>query len=270
MSTPLWFVSIIRRTFPFSRAAARLTRLPLVGRAAGWMLFDGDDIMLLPRTVAVTEDIMDGPQEVVPWQVLEHFVERGSFMWVMDECICRRSMKCKDYPVDLGCLFIGEAARKINPALGRQVSKQEALEHLARCREAGLFHLVGKNKLDAVWLNVRPGEKLLTICSCCTCCCLWRFLPDLSASLASVLERMPGLEIKVTEDCVGCETCLEAKCLAGAVSVVDGRAVISGDCRGCGRCVELCPNGAITMTFEGVDDPLAGAIERLENKVDVS
>jgi ferredoxin len=270
MSRPMWFVSIIRKTFPMSMTAASMTRVPVLGRALGRMFFEGDDIMLLPRVVPVGEAMDEQASEVLPWQVLEDFVERAGFLWVMNECICRRSMSCKDYPVDLGCLFLGDAARGINPELGRPVSRQEALDHLQRARDAGLFHLVGRNKVDAVWLKVGPGGRLLTICNCCTCCCLWRILPNLSGEISSRLTRMPGLEVEVTDECQGCGTCLDAHCMAGAISIVLGRAVIAEECRGCGRCVELCPNGAIKLSLEGGEDYIAAAVERLSEHVDVS
>ena len=271
MSTPLWLVRLIKMGFPYSSLGARLTRVPVLGRGIERMLFEGDDLMLLPatRVVAVGEGVPESPSEVVPWQVVEQFVEKAGFLWVMNTCICRESMGCEDYPIDLGCLFMGEAARRINPALGRPVSKEEALEHLRQCREAGLFHLVGRNKVDAVWLNIRPADRLLTVCSCCTCCCLWRILPVVSESVSSQMTRMPGLEVRVTDACVGCGTCLAAECLAGALSVGE-RATISDECRGCGRCVGLCPEGAIEIRFEGADDFVASAVERLSARVDVT
>jgi ferredoxin len=271
MSRPMWSVKLIRKGFPYSSLAARLTRLPLLGRPLGNIFFEGDDIMLLPRkTVAVGEAVGPASSEVLPWQVVERFIERAGFLWVMDECICRSSMGCKDYPVDLGCLFLGDAARDINPELGRPVTKEEALAHLERCRQAGLFHLVGRNRVDAVWLKVKPGERLLTICNCCTCCCLWRMLPDLDKRFSSQLSRMPGLHVRVTERCVGCGTCLDAGCMAGAISVVDGAARISDECRGCGHCAEVCPEGAIELVMEGGEDFVTSAVERLSGKVDVS
>lgn len=271
MSRPMWSVKLIRKGFPYSPLAARLTRLPVIGRPLGNMFFKGDDIMLLPRkTVAVGEAVASEPSELLPWQVVERFIERAGFLWVMDECICRRSMGCKDYPVDLGCLFLGEAARGINPQLGRQVTADEALAHLQKCREAGLFHLVGRNRVDAVWLKVKPGERLLTICNCCTCCCLWRILPDLETGFSSQLTRMPGLEVRVTDACVGCGTCLEAGCMAKAITVQDSRATISAECRGCGHCAEVCPEGAIELVMEGGDDFITRAVERLSGLVDVS
>jgi ferredoxin len=57
--------------------------------------------------------------------------------------------------------------------------------------------------------------------------------------------------------------------LAGALSVGE-RATISDECRGCGRCVGLCPEGAIEIRFEGADDFVASAVERLSARVDVT
>jgi len=100
------------------------------------------------------------------------------------------STGCKDYPMDLGCIFLGEAVKEINPKFGRMATVEEALEHAKKCRDAGLVHLIGKNKLDTVWLNAGPGDKLMTICNCCPCCCLWKILPDISPTpVFTILSR---------------------------------------------------------------------------------
>jgi ferredoxin len=187
----------------------------------------------------------------------------------MDRCICRDASHCEDYPIDLGCLFLGEAALGINPKLGRLVTKAEALEHVRRCREAGLVHLIGRNKLDTVWLGIGPGDKLMTICHCCPCCCLWRILPDLAPEIGAKTMGMPGAVVHVDDECVGCGTCAEGVCFVDAIRLNDGRAVISDACRSCGRCVEVCPQGAIKLSFERgavVDE----AVQQLSTLVQVS
>jgi ferredoxin len=270
MSQPIWFVRLLQKIFPYRSALARLTRIPLVGKITDRLLFEGDNLIYLPQDrVIPVNQALDNPGEMVlPSQVVEHFIEKASYHWIMNFCICRDSMGCEDYPIDLGCLFLGQAAMGINPRLGRAVTKAEALEHVRRCREAGLVHLIGRNKLDTVWLGVGPGDKLLTICNCCPCCCLWRVLPDIAPLIGTKVNRMPGVTVTVTERCVGCGTCVDV-CFVGAIHLVNGRAVINDECRGCGRCVDVCPEQAIEITV-AYDQFVEESIERLSLLVDVS
>jgi ferredoxin len=235
-------------------------------------LAEGDDLIYLPRNQVIpVNQVVDPPgSTVLPSQVVDHFIEKANYHWIMNFCLCRDSEKCQDYPRDLGCLFLGEAVLGINPKLGRRVTKEEALDHARRCREAGLVHLIGRNKLDMVWLGTGPGDRLLTICNCCPCCCLWRVLPDVSPGIGDRVARMPGVTVQVATDrCVGCGTCAQDVCFVKAIQLLDGHAVISEACRGCGRCVSVCPEGAIEVTVEN-DQFVADVIERISSLVDVS
>jgi NAD-dependent dihydropyrimidine dehydrogenase PreA subunit len=274
MSRPLWFVQLIKKMFPNRFAAARATKVPIVGGIFDRWLFEGDDLMVLPRdqaieTIEINHSLGRPGETVLPSEVVEHFIEQASVHWVMDACICRDASQCEDYPTDLGCLFLGEAALGINPQLGRRVTEEEALAHVRRCREAGLVHLVGRNKLDTVWLGVGPGDRLLTVCNCCPCCCLWRVLPHVAPRIGAKVTRMPGLTVTVNGRCAGCGACTEGVCFVDAIHLVDGRAAISDACRGCGRCVDVCPQEAIEITIDG--GQLVGeAIGRISPLVDVS
>jgi len=269
-------VNLIKRTFPGRFRLARLTRTPVIGRAIDRMLFDGDDIIYLPKdNVIPVNRQLTGPESIVlPSQVVEHFIARASHHWIMNACICRDASACHDYPIDLGCLFLGEAVLQINPALGRLVPQEEALAHVRRCREAGLVHLIGRNKLDTVWLGAGPGDRLMTICNCCPCCCLWRMLPRLDPAISAKVTRMPGVNVTVTDRCAGCGTCTAGICFVDAIRLVDGCATIDAACRGCGRCVEVCPNEAIELTIDertfGAGGPISHTIARLSSLVDVS
>jgi ferredoxin len=275
MGRPVWFVNLIKWAFPGRFRVARFTKVPVVGRLIDRALFDGDDLIYLPKDEAVRRLIpVDQPIEwpgntVLPSQVVDHFIERANYHWVMDFCICRAASHCEDYPVDLGCLFLGEAVLGINPNMGRRVTRAEALAHVHRCREAGLVHMIGRNKLDMVWLGARPGHKLLTICNCCPCCCLWKVIPQIAPAIGDKVTRMPGVTVTVTERCTGCGACTQDVCFVDAIHLDGQRAVIGDACRGCGRCVAACPEQAIMLS---IDDArfVEESIARLSSLVDVS
>jgi ferredoxin len=270
----MWFVRLLKKTFPNRSLIAKATNIPLLGKAVDKMLFEGDDIIYLPKdnvaqkTIQINQQL-DRPEETpLPSEIVHHFIEKANDHWIMDFCLCRDASKCEDYPIKYGCLFMGEAIEGINPDLGRRVTKEEAHEYARKCREAGLVHLIGRNKLDATWLGVEPGEKLLTVCNCCPCCCLWKILPELNPEIGRKVTKMQGVHVEVTDSCVGCGTCVDGICFVDAISLVDGKAVISNQCRGCGRCVEVCPENAIKMIIDNsqfVED----SIERVSAVVDV-
>jgi len=275
MARPMWFVSLLKKTFPTRSMIAKATNVPLLGKVVDKIFFEGDDVIYLPKDSVAQKTIeigrkLDKPEEIaLPSEIIHHFIEKANNHWIMNKCICRDAAKCEDYPIDYGCLFMGEAVKDINPNLGRLVTKEEAHEYVRKCRDAGLVHLIGRNKLDAQWLGVSPGEKLLTVCNCCPCCCLWKMLPDLTPEIGRKITKMAGVEVRVTDACVGCGTCVdEDVCFVNAISLVNGKAVISTECRGCGRCVEVCPNDAIELTINNPEF-LSESIDRVSSVVDV-
>jgi Fe-S-cluster-containing hydrogenase component 2 len=63
--------------------------------------------------------------------------------------------------------------------------------------------------------------------------------------------------------------CTEGVCFVDAIELINGQARILEDCRGCGRCVEVCPNGAIEISIED-SSVYQNTIERISNLVDVT
>ncbi len=262
------YVVLIKRTFNTRFVLSRLTRVPLLKSLIGKAFFEGDDIMILPRDGTVRRiinmemEVDPGEDLVVPSDIIRETVKRFKGGAIMNFCICRESNRCDDYPRELGCMFLGPGAERISPSLARQVDEQEALEHVDRCQEAGLVHLIGRNKIDSMWLNTGPKEDLLTICNCCPCCCLWKMIPNLDNDLGRSITSMPGIIVSVTDSCRGCGACTKGVCFVSAVTLMDGKASIEqGRCRGCGRCVEVCPHDAIAITVVG--DPIAESLARL-------
>lgn len=187
----------------------------------------------------------------------------------MNFCICCESNKCVDYPRDLGCRFMGEAAKRIDPKLDHPITWEAAHAHIRRADSAGFIHVIGRNKLDAVWLDVSPGVKLLTVCNCCPCCCRWKMLPSLNDAIAGRIKKMEGVEVNVdTSKCVGCTEC-QGVCFVEAIEIVDGKARISDQCRGCGRCVEACLHQTVEMTMPTME-ATENTVKRIHEKVEVS
>ncbi|MGV9199224.1 MAG: 4Fe-4S binding protein, partial [Promethearchaeia archaeon] len=229
-----------------------------------------DNIIYLPKdnSISVEKEVQIPENVVLPSEIVRHFIRSTEYHWIMNFCICRDSMQCKNYPINYGCLFLGRAILDINPKLGRRVTKEEALNYVDKCEEAELVHLIGRNRLDAQWLGVDNGKNLLTICNCCPCCCLWRITPILHPSLGRNIKKMPGITVKVDPNkCSGCGKCINV-CFVDAITIVNKKAHISKACRGCGRCVEVCPQEAVKLSIAR-KDYVDTTIEEIKEFVDL-
>ena len=251
------YVKLIEKFFPKRFQFAKLTHYPIFREIIDKMLFDKNDVTYLTKDniveITLNKKIDTFESIVVPSKVVEHFIEQVSYRFIMDFCLCREAMSCKDYPIELGCIFMGDAAKKIPKEFGRYATKSEAIAHLEKCRKAGLVHLIGRDKLDETWLGVGSKIPLVTVCNCCNCCCLWKMLPHLDVKLSSTVRSMPGVKIKINENCNGCGACTEGICFIDNIKIKDGFAEIGKGCLACGRCVEICPNNAIELIIEDKD-----------------
>lgn len=278
MLSPRTNIRIVRRFFGKRFGLARLVgRHKSLGRLAEKMFFDGDEIYYLPsdssvsksRRIEVSIDAGTREDVVLPTEVVTELIERSRYIYIMDFCICRDSSHCKDYPTDLGCVFLGKGVLNIRGGVGRLATKEEARRHIDACKEAGLVQLVGRNKIDSVWLDTGRMEDLLTICNCCPCCCLWKMIPDLPENLSSKINRVPGVQLSVDKvSCTGCGVCAEY-CFVDAISIDDGACRIDDEvCRGCGRCADKCPHDAITISVEEVS--VNAIVDRMCELVDLT
>lgn len=258
-------------------------KLPPLAWVVDRMLFAGDDIQVLPLDATIKTNLTVNVQElevntpvpvsngntVLPSQVLREMITRSRYHFIMDTCICRTSNDCQNYPHDMGCLFLGKGTQRISSKLGRTVSAAEAIQHINRCQEAGLVPIIGRNKIDSLWLNTGPKEELLSICHCCQCCCLWKMTPNLPENMASNFSAMEGVEIVFQEEkCNNCGLCAGALCFVDAITLENGKIKRNMEkCRICGRCAEICPKGAVKIKMH--DDALKRSLERVEILVDV-
>ena len=162
------------------------------------------------------------------------FMQANSF--IARDCICRKEQdilgdrKC-DFPRE-NCL----AFSTVEGAFGEHgISREEALAILDETEETGLVHTVS-NSIGAV--NY--------VCNCCGCCCaILRGITDWGVE--NSVARANYYSETEADICDGCGVC-EDRCHLGAVSVVDGVAVVDRSrCIGCGLCATGCPIEAIHL-----------------------
>ncbi|MGE5124485.1 MAG: DUF362 domain-containing protein [Acidobacteriaceae bacterium] len=217
--------------------------------------------------IPVNEVIWRGEQTVLPYVLLEQLVEQASARFLVAECVCRKHESCQSHPTDLGCLFLGDGSAQIHPSLGRPCEVDEAIRHVQRGMQAGLYPLIAHTVIDAMTLGI-AYKRMLTVCFCCECCCMvYRGMSRGPRSLLPAIQRLPGLIVSIDEGCAACGECLE-KCPLKAISLSDHRAQIGADCKGCGLCVKACPYEAIKIDIEA--DILSRFSEQVGSYADIS
>jgi len=73
----------------------------------------------------------------------------------------------------------------------------------------------------------------------------------------------------IRDRCIGCGTCTKGVCFVNAIELINEHAVISQECRGCGRCVDICPQKAIKITVED-ENYVKKTIKEIGNLIDVT
>lgn len=216
--------------------------------------------VVMPLNVDVTDS---GEKVVVPLDLIKESLKHVSYIAGMDGCLCRDANDCKDYPHDLGCLFLGEAAKAVvKHNLGREFTYEEAC---ARVDEAAKVGLMGQ----AVWIEVEQMlwgvrndlmDHFMEICFCCPCCCIaMRLARNATAAERHRFHPAGWTAVPDRTKCIGCKKCGEEYngCPVEAISFdEDGKVQINQEaCVGCGICKARCKVDAIkikqTMPMRG-------------------
>ncbi len=210
----------------------------------------GDQIQgkMVPLNVTVN----DNSKAILPYKLIDEVIEKASFILILNRCMCRIGMKCQDYPIEFGCMFIGEGARylsKEKETIGREASVQEAKDHVRKASELGLVPIAAYVPLEAKVFGVPDGlhKRFFEFCFCCPCCCFGiRNLKHFSPGIRDKLENI-GFTAKALPDCKGCMKCVEI-CPVNAINKNGSKVWVNEDiCVACGLCEYACKHNAIQL-----------------------
>lgn len=196
------------------------------------------------RVIPIEKEIGQS-SEVEPFEKLSSILENQT-RFAVAECICRKESRMLGHGCDKlleTCLSLGPAADYyIENGFAREISREEALQVLAKAEEDGLIHFSSNHK----------GQKVF-ICNCCGCCC--KALAHMTKhGNPSVIARSNYYAVLNAETCSFCETCLE-RCQVEAISLENEMAAIDPKrCIGCALCVSTCPTGSISIRRKGPEE----------------
>ena len=84
----------------------------------------------------------------------------------------------------------------------------------------------------------------MLVCYCCPCCCSGLFMIKEGYTEAIAPSRFKATVNE--EACVGCGRCVDS-CLFGAITVTDVASIDKEKCYGCGNCSAICPEKALKL-----------------------
>ncbi len=188
---------------------------------------------------------------VTPISMVRRAIEESSYRIIMNKCMCRDSHTCKNYPIESGCIMLGEACRKmVGSGVARYVTVDEALDHLERAAELGLVSVCAWAEIEALWMGISPEqhERYIEICMCCPCCCIGMHQLKKVMSVPVMKDRFKSVGWKAcgTANCISCGLCVDA-CPMEAIELSENEISVSDECIGCGLCAYKCPEQAIAM-----------------------
>jgi ferredoxin len=258
----------VKLSWPIMIAAKKFSAYPVLR----WIInpffaYPYNEVTSIPIQV----DVKPPDNMALPQKVVEKIIEKSSHIFILDQCICRDLLKCTNHPANIGCMALGSAIKRIHPSHGHVATKQEAISHIKKASDAGLIANVAHTWIDPIAFGLPNFNKLMFICFCDDCCCLYRtHLKNRGPNLDAACKKLPGLSIEINKDlCNGCGICAE-KCFVSAMKMKNDKAFISESCKGCGRCIEACPQLALSLKMDNLDATIDQMLKRIENVADIA
>ncbi len=188
------------------------------------------------RVVPVNQTVRTD-MEVHPYESAAQIVA-GSQAWGVLDCICRKQKALIGEPCGHPldvCLAISPVAGAFDRLPGIQALTQD--EAMATLRRAAEAGLVHTVN------NSQEGVRY--ICNCCTCgCAVLRGIADVG--MANVVARSAFVNRVDETACQACGRCVD-ECQFGALSLEAVAHVDDIRCVGCGVCVLACPEEALAL-----------------------
>ena len=219
--------------------SAALKRMPPMDRTIPILqnLETGGEI-----NVIVNEELEVPTEKILPTQQIRELIEKYDDIAV-GNCYCRNHQEflgnpCKMIEITPSCMTLGKSARHTsNHGFSKLVSKEEALEILKKCEDAGLVH-----KAYHKYGNSSAEE--VAICNCCNCCCM----TARDCLIFPVVNETNYLASIDQDLCTGCGTCVDL-CYNKAIELNDDIKAEREEefCAGCGVCAYHCPENAISL-----------------------
>ena len=252
---------------------AKLTKLPILKQLYRKKAYPDGIETQTGSPIPVNVSLGEYEDQIIHRKVTEYFIEKAGTIVLMD-CPCRTACGCENHSIELGCTWLGKGAGAMDLSKfpgARFATKDEALERERLAYEDGLVPHIGKYRSDAVRYGVLDYEnEFMSICHCCSCCCVVSLSKYGSSDWKKTIKRMEG--VTVTHDpekCVGCGECFKV-CIYDALRMKKGKSVIKDEnCMGCGRCEKVCPNGAVSVTIDDYSR-IDELVKRFEERVDIS
>jgi Na+-translocating ferredoxin:NAD+ oxidoreductase RNF subunit RnfB len=172
-------------------------------------------------------------------EIITNKVERIAIL----DCVCRQEHDILEEPCNLSdtrrcCVMFNESAsRRIADGRGTEVSKEE------------FFKLLNKFQKEGFVLQPQNNQNPSYMCVCCGCCCgvlqMAKKFPNPAEYYSSNFYAQSNSEL-----CNGCEVCIN-RCQMDAVKMIDDNAHVDVNrCIGCGNCVAMCGQKAMTLSMK--------------------